>query len=304
MDGMEDMPESLPLEDTSTLTSSSPCIFGINTKPLDHVPQTQTHQPRLDTQTDHKTPLHNTTPNPQPKSPFFTLPIELRSLIYNHIFTFAQPIHIAYVGGRGRSRSRKFRSFLCKLPESKQVERTAQGELCWKCVIFHEDCSARVYNGSHVNGVASFKVRPLRAERMEARVGVMLRCCWRVYSKTIHTLYSKNTFYMLVEMSTRMPSFHLSLIRTLTFETPPFHYSRGFDWYSEENLARWEAVINALGKDKFAGLTDLCFIMRSRQKLDGKEREYILRPVREAEGSGHSSVKPRFIYKGFRREGG
>ncbi|RDW64338.1 uncharacterized protein DSM5745_09749 [Aspergillus mulundensis] len=233
----------------------------------------------------------STHPHPQAQSLFFRLPAELRDQIYTDIFTWPERTHIAWVGGRGRGR--KFRSFLCKVPEAKQLERTARGELCKWCTIDHFKCSTRKKYSGEV------KVAPLPDEKAGVRVGAMLRCCRRVYNETIHTLYSRNTFYVenprtLLEMSTRMPQPHLRLIPSLTLESPRFHRDY-FDWDDERNMARWKAVVDALGK--FEGLVELCIIVRRRYEY-AHLLDLILKPVRAAEDAGAFAVAPRLILKG------
>ncbi|KAL5337973.1 hypothetical protein BJX70DRAFT_218368 [Aspergillus crustosus] len=221
--------------------------------------------------------------NPQSQSqsqfPFFRLPPELRTIIYTHIFTFSTTIHIAFVGGR----TRKFRSFLCKVPEAEQFEKSWNGEQCRKCKINHQGCSPRKPNSKDVLCV------PTKMERRQARAGAFLRSCRRVYNETITMLYKSNTFYIenprtLLELPNFTSLFHLSLFRHLYLESPLYG-----DHVPIERIVRWGQVIDAL--TKLDGLETLTIIIRPIFGL--RDEIYTLEnPIDEAQAEGRLNAKP------------
>ncbi|KAL2797435.1 hypothetical protein BJX66DRAFT_335053 [Aspergillus keveii] len=230
------------------------------------------------------TPTTHPHPHPQAQSPFFHLPREIRDIIYNEIFVFNQTIHIAYVGGRNRT----FRSFLCKLPERDQFERTRSGTLCWRCrtVSDHYECSPKdPRNHLNVRGA------PTLAEKREFRVMALLRACRRLYIETIDLLYIRNRFYIknprtLLELPAYTPQPRLSSIRTLYLESPPHTAAVS----QEDPILKWKKVLKAL--EKLDGLTDLCVILQPVYGF-ASDIEALERPVRETK----LVVQPRVIVK-------
>ncbi|KAL3444388.1 hypothetical protein BJX65DRAFT_310971 [Aspergillus insuetus] len=229
-----------------------------------------------------------THPHPQAQSPFFHLPRELRDIIYEEILVFNQTIHIDYVGGRNRT----FRSFLCKLPERDQLEKTRLGTLCWRCrtVSDHYECLPRdPRNHSNVRATSTL------VEKRQFRVMALLRACRRLYIETIDLLYTRNRFYIknprtLLELPAYTPQPRLSSIRTLYLESPPYTSA-----VSHENpIPKWKQVLKAL--EKLDGLTDLCVILRPVYGF-ASDIETLERPVREAE----LVVQPRVIVKNLAR---
>ncbi|KAL2828085.1 hypothetical protein BJY01DRAFT_261641 [Aspergillus pseudoustus] len=201
--------------------------------------------------------------DPQNQSPFFRLPREIRDLIYDEIFIFPTTIHLAYVGGR----TRKFRSFLCKVPEENQLERTREGTLCYRCrgVLRHPQCSPRDSKQGWI-----VRVSPTKDERRDVRAVAMLRSCRRVYTETIDKLYARNAFYIenprtLLELPTYVPQTRLSSFRTLCLESPV--YTNAVSMTSNP-IPKWKEVIKAL--EKLDGLADLCVILRPVYGFEGE----------------------------------
>ena len=107
----------------------------------------------------------------QEESPFFRLPAEVRLIIYKEIFIAPTTIHLSWVDGRYC----RFRSFLCKLPEEEQYEKTRSGDLCDKCRADHFECHPR-QPWPNTSAVRRRANRPSR----RTRVISMLRSCKRV----------------------------------------------------------------------------------------------------------------------------
>lgn len=107
----------------------------------------------------------------QQQSFLFRLPQEIRDMIYRHILAAPVTIHLAYVG----TKSTKLRSFLCRISEEYQPERTQSGDLCPRCKINHYICSPRV-------NPKSWDVKATRTheDKKNARVMALLRSCRRV----------------------------------------------------------------------------------------------------------------------------
>ncbi|KAL4913048.1 hypothetical protein BDW62DRAFT_193424 [Aspergillus aurantiobrunneus] len=218
----------------------------------------------------------------QEQSLFFRLPRELRDMIYTEIFIPPTTIHLAWVGGR----KRKFRSFLCKLPQEHQLEKTRSGDLCYACRIRHYSCSTR----SRPRPSKNVKPTPTPAEMVNVRAMPMLRSCRRVYIEAIDMLYQANDFYLenprtLIELPKYVPQPHLSAIRSLYLESPAYNNS----WTSEDLLLRWKGVVDTL--KGFHGLRSLCIILRPWFGLD-VEKDALLEPIR----IGKLPVAPRIIF--------
>ncbi|KAL4789046.1 hypothetical protein BDV19DRAFT_374692 [Aspergillus venezuelensis] len=232
--------------------------------------------------------------NPQPQSPLFHLPLELRTIIYSHILIFPHTIHLAWVG----SRARKFRSFLCKRSGDQRPELAAEGDgdLCRLCSIYHHYCSTRVEDKRAANPDTTWIVRakPLPAELAGITVMAVLRCCKRVYTEILEILHTKNTFYIenprtLLEIPRYIPQAALSLIKNLTLESPTHRIENRHD--PPDRLARWKQVIEAL--KRMDSLISLTIILRPYFGLT-EEREDLIQPIREAEGE--LSTKPKIIW--------
>ncbi|KAL4867878.1 hypothetical protein BDV12DRAFT_170481 [Aspergillus spectabilis] len=188
----------------------------------------------------------------QEQSWFFQLPGEIRNMIYREIFISPVTIHLAYVGGK----SRKFRSFPCKLSEADQPETRQTGTLCSMCKIRHHLCSPR---DKHKRGPA-VQLHPTEHVRRNARVMGVLRCCRRIYSETIDMLYGQNTFYIenprtILELPKYMSQAKLSLFQNFHAESPMYGY-----WNAPDCLERWAEVVTAL--ERFNGLKSLCIILQ------------------------------------------
>ncbi|KAL2813464.1 hypothetical protein BDW59DRAFT_176739 [Aspergillus cavernicola] len=225
----------------------------------------------------------------QEQSSLFRLPREIRDIIYTEIFTPGVTIHIAYVGGR----LRKFRSFLCSIPQEDQRGISQfSDEYCQRCKISHYACSPRVSSDS-----SDVRSRPTPAERRGVRVLAVLRSCRRVYTETINLLYEKNTFYIenprtLLELPNYMPQVRLSSFRHLYLQST---------WYgnftSNDRLSRWKEVVDAM--ETLDGLKSLCVILKPLYGLIW-EVENLKKPVEEA----RLPVSPHFFVARIIRKNG
>lgn len=111
----------------------------------------------------------------QEESLLFRLPPEIRLIIYKDIFVAPTTIHLSWVHGCYC----RFRSFLCKLPEEHQYEKTRSGDLCDRCREDHFNCHPR-QKSPNKNAIK----RRTYGSTKQTSVMSMLRSCKRVYVPT------------------------------------------------------------------------------------------------------------------------
>lgn len=105
-------------------------------------------------------------------------------MIYEEIFIAPTTIHLSWVDGSNC----QFRSFLCKLPEEHQYEKTRSGLLCGKCNESHFECHPRQ---TWTTDSAVVR-RPYRRQE-HTRVMSMLQSCQRMYVSILSLIY-RNTY--------------------------------------------------------------------------------------------------------------